>query len=244
MALGTALELSQDWVGINEIIGGEDTHAKNQAAFGLPSRLIAKIFLFRIIFRGSGWSFANDPDFMHVSKSPNFWDGMKEKFYGKYVELDKTHHRWKDIVMSGKPIVSPLGREWLITIHRDHTGELKIPWTTLSNYPVQGTGADVMMLARLSANKRIRDAGIDARLISTVHDSIVWDTHEKHLEAIRDICDGVFKDLPTNIQKLFGYKWVTPMACESKAGHCMKDRWRKNSDGTKIEVCPGGMESI
>ena len=50
----TALELSQDWVGINEIIGGEDTHAKNQAAFGLPSRLIAKIFLFRIIFRGSG----------------------------------------------------------------------------------------------------------------------------------------------------------------------------------------------
>jgi len=43
----TALELSKDWTGINEIIGGEDTHAKNQEAFGLPSRLIAKIFLFR-----------------------------------------------------------------------------------------------------------------------------------------------------------------------------------------------------
>lgn len=42
-----ALALSEDWVGINEILGGEDTHAKNQAAFGLPSRLIAKIFLFR-----------------------------------------------------------------------------------------------------------------------------------------------------------------------------------------------------
>jgi len=124
--------------------------------------------------------------------------------------------------MAGRPIVGPLGREWTITIHRDFRGEIKIPWTTLSNYPIQGTGADIMTLARLSANRRIRDAGIDARLISTVHDSIVWDTQEKHLEAIRDICDGVFKDIPANIKKIFGYEWDTPMACESKYGPNMK----------------------
>ena len=69
----TALELSKEYVGIEEILKGEDTHAKNQTAFDLPSRLIAKIFLFRTIFRGSGWSFANDPDFMHVSSCPIFW---------------------------------------------------------------------------------------------------------------------------------------------------------------------------
>ena len=219
----TALELSKDWVGINEIILGEDTHSKNQEAFNLPSRLIAKIFLFRTIFRGSGWSFANDPDFMHVSSSSKFWDQMNEKFYAKYFELDRTHSRWKDEVMAGRPIVGPLGREWSIPIHRDKFGELKIPWTTLSNYPVQGTGADVMMLARLSAVKRIKAAGIEARLISTVHDSIVWDTHERYLQAIADICDGVFRDIPKNIQTLFGYKWETPMACESKYGPNMKD---------------------
>lgn len=42
-----ALELSRDWVGINEIIDKEDVHSKNQVAFELPSRLIAKIYLFR-----------------------------------------------------------------------------------------------------------------------------------------------------------------------------------------------------
>lgn len=219
----TALELSKDWVGINEILGGEDTHAKNQAAFGLPSRLIAKIFLFRTIFRGSGWSFANDPDFMHVSTSPNFWDDMNEKFYNKYDSLNKTHHRWKDIVMSGKPIVGPLGREWHIPIHRDFRGELKIPWTTLSNYPIQGTGADIMMLVRLSAHKRMQKANIKADLISTVHDSCVWDTTEEFLLPIKKICDDVFADLPKNIERLFGYKWDTPMACESKYGPNMKD---------------------
>lgn len=218
----TALELSKEWIGIKEILEGEDTHAKNQAAFGLPSRLIAKIFLFRTIFRGSGWSFANDPDFMHVSTSPLFWDDMNEKFYTKYSELAKTHHRWKDTVMSGKPIVGPLGREWTIPIHRDSSNELKIPWTTLSNYPVQGTGADLMMMARISASKRLDDAGIEAKLISTVHDSIVWDTREKWLQDIAKICDGVFADLPKNIKNIFGYEWVTPMACESKYGPNMK----------------------
>jgi len=43
----TAVELSKDTVALSEILNGEDTHAKNQEAFGLPSRLIAKIFLFR-----------------------------------------------------------------------------------------------------------------------------------------------------------------------------------------------------
>ena len=147
-------------MGIQEILEGEDTHAKNQKAFELPSRLIAKIFLFRTIFRGSGWSFANDPDFMHVSTSPAFWDEMNDKFYKKYYNLDKQHHRWKDAVLSGKPIEGPLGRSWSINVVRDYKGELKIPWTTLSNYPVQGTGADVMMLARLSAHRRINDAWI------------------------------------------------------------------------------------
>lgn len=79
-----------------------------------------------------------------------------------------------------------------------------------------------MMLARLSADKRIRDAGIEAKLISTVHDSIVWDTHEKYLQDIANICDGVFKDLPKNILRLFSYEWQTPMACESKYGPNMK----------------------
>src|SRR5574343_320661 len=118
----TALELSKDWVGIKEILEGEDTHAKNQAAFELPSRLIAKIFLFRTIFRGSGWSFANDPDFMHVSTSSSFWDEMNEKFYGKYSNINKKHHEWKNLVMANKPIVGPFGRSWKIQIKRDYKG--------------------------------------------------------------------------------------------------------------------------
>lgn len=205
-----------------EILGGEDTHAKNQEAFVLPSRLIAKIFLFRTIFRGSGWSFANDPDFMHVSKSSDFWDEKNEMFFSKYKGIDAVHKKWAEIVMAGEAIHGPLGRSWKIN-NKDSYGNIKVPWTTLSNYPVQGTGADVMMLARLMAKKRIREAGIPCDLISTVHDSIVGDTREKYLVPLRDVFDGVFADLPKSIANIFGYTWTVPMACESKYGPNMKE---------------------
>jgi DNA polymerase I len=219
----TVLELSKDQVGIDEILKGEDTHSKNQEAFNLPSRLIAKIFLFRTIFRGSGWSFANDPDFMHVSTDAKFWEGMNQKFYAKYNGIDKQHQRWKDQVVAGKLLTGPFGRTWKLDMARDYKGELKIPWTTLVNYPVQGTGADIMMMARLMAYKRIKQANIPCDFVSTVHDSIVVDTRQAHLEQLKDLFDEVFRDIPTQIKKVFGYSWVVPMECESKYGPNMKE---------------------
>jgi DNA polymerase-1 len=220
----TAVELSQDETGLQEIIKGEDTHSLNQIAFALPSRLIAKIYLFRTIFRGSGWAFANDNDFMHVSSSAKFWDGVNEKFYKKYNGLDKQHHKWKDLVLTRQPIVGPLGREWLINIEPKPGVEFKIPWTLLSNYPVQGTGADIMAIARVSAFNRIRKLGLECKFISTVHDSIVVDTPTKNIQVIANVFYEVFDDLQKNIKKLFNYEWVTPLACEVKYGPNMKDQ--------------------
>lgn len=219
----TILQLAQDEVGIQEVLDKADAHSLNQKAFDLPSRLIAKIYLFRTIFRGSGWSFANDPDFMHVSANPKYWDGVNEKFFAKYAGIDACHQQWAaDVVRQGR-IDGPLGRSWEIPMRRNDRGELKIPWTVLSNYPVQGTGADVMMFARLSAYKRIKAAGIPCKWISTVHDSIVLMAAEKHLQDIAAIFHGVFTDLPLNIKKVFGYEWNVPMACECKFGPNMKD---------------------
>jgi len=218
-----ALELSNETVGIQEILKGEDTHANNQKAFDLPSRLIAKIFLFRTIFRGSGWAFANDPDFMHVSSSAKFWDSMNEKFYAKYKNLDKQHQVWMDIVASGRPIVGPLGRSWKLEMGRDNYGNLKLPINQLVNLPVQGTGADVMTIARISAYKRIKREKIPCDFISTVHDSIVVDIHTRYLDPISKIFDQVFADIPKNIRAAFGYDWTVPMACESKFGPDMKN---------------------
>ncbi len=218
----TLLELSQDEVGITEVLEKQDAHALNQVAFDLPSRLIAKIYLFRTIFRGNGWSFAHDPDFMHVSTKPKFWDDIGEKFYKKYHGVDRCHQEWAALVVAGQPIRGPLGREWEFST-RDKKGDFYIPWTTLTNYPVQGTGADIIAIARVSLHRRLKQLGWPVKLVLTVHDSIVIDAPEEYTQQLVNLMHQVFDDLQPNIKKVFGYDWRVPLECEVKAGMNLKD---------------------
>lgn len=219
----TPVMLSRDPIGIEEIMSGADIHSLNQVAFELPSRLIAKIYLFRTIFRGSGWAFANDPDFNHVSADPDFWDNLNEKFYKKYSGLDRWHQKLYEIVASRQPIRGPTGREWFIEYGDDKYGNPKLPINKITNYPVQGTGADIMMIARISLANRLARSGFDALMVSTVHDSLVIDCDDKYIEEVAKMMYGVFADLPKNFQKLFNYDMIIPFACEVKYGANMTD---------------------
>lgn len=230
----TAVELSGDQVGLIEIVEGQDTHSLNQQAFELPSRLIAKIYLFRTIFRGSGYAFSVDPAFSHVSSDPKFWDGIGEKFYKKYHQLDAKHNEWKDLTLAGEPIVGPTGRQWIIDIGYDRWGNRKIPWTTLTNYPVQGTGADVMMIARISFYRRLKAMDIPALLVSTVHDSIVVDVEDRYVPDVVRLMYEVFDDLVKNINLVFKCNWKTPLNCECKMGPNFKDQKKVDRNGNYI----------
>lgn len=217
-----ALELSQDSVGIQEILNGEDTHSLNEKAFQLPSRLIAKIYLFRTIFRGTGYSFSVDNDFMHVSSDPAYWDDVNTKFYAKYRGLDKKHHDWKTELENTGRIVGPFGRFWIVPVINKYG---KLNWTQWTNYPVQGTGADIMALARVSfKNKLFKQSWSHlVKLVSSVHDSLVVDAPSELLEPIAALFYETFKDLQANIKKIFDYEWKVPLACEVKFGPNMKD---------------------
>lgn len=210
------LELARDEVGIGEVLNGDDTHELNRTAFSLPSRLISKIYLFRTIYRGTGWSFANDPDFVHVSSDPLYWDEVNLKFYDKYKGINNIHFEWKDTVQAGKPIEGPLGRLWEVPLLNKYG---KINWTQFTNYPVQGTSADVMTLARISVYNRLKKLDIpDVKLIQTVHDSIVVDCPQIAVQIVVNLFHQVFRDIRKNIKNIFGYEWVVPIDCECKVG--------------------------
>jgi DNA polymerase I-like protein with 3'-5' exonuclease and polymerase domains len=221
------LELCKDPVGIQEILDKADIHSLNQEAFGLPTRLVSKVYLFRTIFNhGKGFSFSVDPEFMHVSTSAKYWDKVGERFYAKYSKLEQLYQTNMRLVAAGKPLVGPLGRFWPLEMSQDWRGELAIPETKVVNYPVQGTGADVMTIARVSFWNRLKRQpwGHLVKLIATVHDSIVVDSPPEHLQDIVRMFEEVFKDLQGNIKKQFGYDWVVPLACECKYGPNMKEQ--------------------
>jgi DNA polymerase I len=207
--------LSEDQVAIQELNQGLDVHAINQETFNLPSRLISKRYLFRTIYRGSGWAFANDPDFVHVSPDPDYWDNINTLFYNKYKGIDKCHKMWSNLTAQQKPIVSPFGREWLIPLRN---GE--IHWPTMTNYPVQGTGNDIISIARCSLKRRLPAS---TKLILTIHDSIVVDCPMDFVESTAKTMIDVFNDIPKNIEKLFHVKSPIAFPGEVKLGKNLKE---------------------
>lgn len=205
-----AVFLSQDRVGIQELLDKVDLHTDNQKRFGLPSRLIAKTYLFRLLFGGSAYSYANDPDFMDVSKSEKFWQSVIDKTYEKYQGLSEWHKKLVQTAIETRKIVSPFGREF------DYLDPMK-ERTKILNYVVQGTGADVMMVARLSAFRRLKEIeGI--KLINTVHDSVVCDVSENNLDKCCETLYSVFINLPENLSKMFKLNWNIPLTCEIEYG--------------------------
>ncbi len=209
--------LSQDQVAIKEIWDNVDQHTDNQKRFNLPSRLVAKTFVFRLIYGGSAYSYANDPNFKDIGGEA-FWEGVINQFYAKYSGLGRWHEEIVRCAMRDRKLTMPTGRMYLYEPEIKY-GKVKWPRTKILNYPVQGLGADLMSLARVSLANRIR--GMEGvKLVNTVHDSIILDFDEKMCDNISlvKLVDQCFADVPLNFKKLFGVDFNLPMRVECEVG--------------------------
>jgi DNA polymerase-1 len=215
--------LSQDKVAIEEIKNKVDQHTHNQNTFNLPSRLIAKIFVFRLMYGGSAYSYANDPDFTSVSTSKAYWQKVIDAFYEKYKGFRDWHTQIVQDAMRDGKLTMPTGRVYTFEPKRNFKGDLEAPETIIKNYPVQGLGADIMCLARISFANRFKQQGINGVLVNTVHDSIVCDIHPNDVQRTVNLFHEVFDDLPQNFTKYFGVEFNLPMSCEVGVGKNMKE---------------------
>ena len=220
-----AAELSGDKVLSQEIIDKVDIHDANRVAFdlgeGKPGRLIAKIFKFRLIYGGSAYSYAHDSDFMGVSSSEKFWQDVIDRYYQKYQGIQRWHQNLIREAQSTGRLVIPSGRHYPIT--PDYNKREPWPLTIIKNYPVQGFGADLVMLARLEAAKRLRESGLEYKLISTIHDSIVADAPESVAKDVGKILYDSIEYVPTLCKQVFGYEFKLPLTSEVQIGPNKKD---------------------
>lgn len=228
------LEWSQDPVGIDEIRQVEagklpSIHEANKDYFKLPTKLIAKTFLFRWIYRGSGWAFSHDPNFMHVSTSAKFWDKVIEAANEKYHTLFKFQEQLIERVSNGEIITIPSGREYKFNPSVGKGGELYWNVRNIVNYPNQGFAADLVTMARVSARNRLRKYPEYSQkkilLFNTVHDDIELDcaTDYDLIVTIGKTMEQVFMDIPKNFERLYGRVFSVPMAGEVNVGTNLRD---------------------
>jgi len=209
--------LSQDQTAIKEIWDSVDQHTDNQTRFGLPSRLIAKTFVFRLIYGGSAYSYANDHNFSSIGNE-EFWQGVIDQFYEKYSGLKIWHEQLLDKAMRDGQLTMPTGRFYKFEPEVKY-GKVKFPRTKILNYPVQGLGADLMSLARVSLRNRLKDKE-GVLLVNTVHDSIILDFDPKVWDNISlvQLVTNCFNDVPLNYKKIFGSEFNLPMRVQCEVG--------------------------
>ena len=217
----SAVYLSKDPVGYAEINAGVDQHKQNVEQLGLPDRDTAKRFVFRLIYGGGAYSYANDPMFKDVSTDEGYWQGVIDKFYRKYSGIKRWHDSLVLEAMSTGKVVSPTGRYWPFAPVRKGRS-MEWPRTQILNYPVQGFGADFMVLARVLLRRRLH--GIPGVLfVCTVHDSIVWDCEPSKVDLVVDVTFGVWEDLPAFFELKFGVPFDLPAKVEVSVGPNWKD---------------------
>lgn len=218
----TAAYLSKDDVLTREVLEGVDFHESNRVRFGLPNRTVAKRFKFKLIYGATAWGYANDSDFIDVSTSQDYWQGIINEYYGKYSGMQRWHRELVAQATRDGYWSSPTGRRYDYP-SQDVVARMWYWRPKILNYPVQGLGADLVMIARISFARRIRDLP-GVLLVGTVHDSIVVDVDESLVSCynIGKIMKASVADVPANFKRLFGVEFGLPLGCEIKVGKNLK----------------------
>ena len=214
-----AADLSGDETLRKEVRDKLDFHQLNQDRFGLPSRVVAKRFKFKLLYGATAYGYAHDSDFIDVSTSEKYWQGIIDEYYDKYRGIKKWHEGLINHAKRHGQLEIPSGRFYPIAPDENW----KWPITVIKNYPVQGFGADLVMLARLQAMKELKHAKLRALLISTIHDSVVADCPDDEVEEVGRILNLSVESVPSLCRMVFGYDFSLPLTAEVQYGKNKKN---------------------
>jgi DNA polymerase I-like protein with 3'-5' exonuclease and polymerase domains len=218
-----AAELSQDEILKNELRRKIDLHALNQERFKLPDRVTAKRFIFKLLYGATAYGYVQDSDFLDVKFSVRQWQKVIDEFYSKYAGIAKWHATIERTAKEHGFLTVPSGRYYNFVPTRTNWDEWKWPITQIKNYPVQGFGADLVMLARVEAFNNFIAGGYEGFFIQTIHDSIVFDIPSHLCYTISMLCKNAVEKVPDLCRQHFNYDFTLPLNSEILIGPNKKD---------------------
>ena len=80
------------------------------------------------------------------------------------------------------------------------------------NSPIQGTAADIIKLAMVNIDRKLKEGGYDARLILQVHDELMIEAHKDCAEEVkallkREMENAVQLAVPLTVEIAVGRSW-------------------------------------
>lgn len=80
------------------------------------------------------------------------------------------------------------------------------------NAPIQGTAADIMKIAMIGVNKRLKEQKLKSRLVLQVHDELLIEAHHAEIDIVKEILreemeQAALLDVPLEIDMHTGNNW-------------------------------------
>jgi DNA polymerase-1 len=83
---------------------------------------------------------------------------------------------------------------------------------TAMNTPIQGTAADIIKKAMVDMDQRLMDEGLEAKMLLSVHDELIFEAPEHEIEKLETIVcevmeEAVTLDIPLKVDVSWGNSW-------------------------------------
>ena len=209
-------DISGDATMIEAFLSGEDIHTSTASkVFGVSIdevtpelRKRAKAVNFGIVYGIGDFSLSQD-----LKITRNQAREYIDSYLATYADVDAY---LKNIVVSAYEngyVTTEFGRRRYIPELEGHNKMLKkFGERVAMNSPIQGTAADIIKIAMINVDQKLRERGIDARLILQVHDELLVETHrdcaDEALEILRYEMENAVKlSVPLDVEVGVGENW-------------------------------------
>jgi DNA polymerase-1 len=208
--------LSQDPILLDAFRKGEDVHLRTAVEiFKTPAAEItreqrnrAKTVNFAVIYGQGDAALARQLGIPRDEAS-RFIDAYFRTFKGLTRYLDALVEKAR----AGEGVRTILGRRrYLPTIASDNRALRAQAERMAKNTPIQGTSADIMKVAMVNVQRALEASGMEARMILTVHDELVFEAPECELAALmplvrREMEGAIALDVPLLVECGSGRTW-------------------------------------
>ena len=195
---------------------GRDIHRLTASrVFGCPPEQVtdemraqAKVVNFGIIYGMSAHGLAQQ---LEISRT------QARQFIDDYFAAYPGVRRWtEEIVASAreKGMVTTLsGRHRRIANIASRNSNLRLAAERVAiNTPIQGTAADLIKIAMIAVDRRLRAMGSRAQMIMQVHDELIFDLPESERENIRKVVseemeNAMTLEVPLRVDVKVGHNW-------------------------------------
>ena len=201
---------------INGFKSGEDIHRITASqVFGVPIDMVtseqrkrAKAVNFGIVYGIGGYSLAMD---IGVTKKEA--DQYIKSYFEKYPAISTY---LTDIVDQAKKdgyVETVFGRRRYIPELTSSKAMLRAFGERVAmNSPIQGSSADIIKMAMVAVNKRLKEEGLDAKLILQVHDELIIESNrscaDRAAEILKDTMENVVSlSVPLTVESSIGNSW-------------------------------------